>query len=453
MKSKSPRLFLAALALALLPWLAGEARACTCSQSGPPCQDFWKADAVFAGTVVGVSGAEVDDGDYKRAVWLVRLTVEQALRGVEGPEVEVWTGRGGGDCGYNFKAGERYLVYAHRGQRDGRLSTGICSRTRLLSEADEDLAFVAGLATAAPTGSVSGKVFKQNYEWREGEPFYKPLAGVGVRVEGPGASHELKTDARGAFRAKGLAPGTYRLRLSLPPGLAHGGEAKRTVGGEVKVVARGCAEADFYVESDTNIGGRVVDALGQPAAKLPLQLRGAPSDQRNNNTFRFARTDAEGRFEFKVIPPGEYLLGLRILDASGENLPYPRTYYPGVTPKAGASVIRVGEGESVRDIEFRLPPPLAERGVEGFVVWEDGRPAPGANIYLSEFAEGEMVSLSSSRADEHGRFTLKVYEGLTYKMSAYQEGAGSPPPQSPWVEFQAAPRAPHLKLVLPAPKK
>jgi hypothetical protein len=178
-------------------------------------------------------------------------------------------------------------------------------------------------------------------------------------------------------------------------------------------------------------------------------MRGAASDPKNINTFLSAQTDAEGRFEFKLVPPGDYLLGVRLLSSSGyELLPYPRTYYPGVTTKAQAGVVSIKEGERLRDLELRLPPRLAEYGVDGFVVWEDGRPAPGVSIYLSLQEEGELSALESIRADERGRFTLKVYEGLSYKVSAYPQGATGNAPQSKPLDVPPRGAEP-VKLVLP----
>ena len=48
------------------------------------------------------------------------------------------TGEGGGDCGYHFRIGERYLVYA-LGPVEA-LETSICSRTRRARQARADLA-------------------------------------------------------------------------------------------------------------------------------------------------------------------------------------------------------------------------------------------------------------------------------------------------------------------------
>ena len=63
------------------------------------------------------------------------------------------TGVGGGDCGFSFRAGQTYLVYA-TGRREA-LHTSICSRTRPLEEATEDLEAL-GMPMADRRSSRSG---------------------------------------------------------------------------------------------------------------------------------------------------------------------------------------------------------------------------------------------------------------------------------------------------------
>ncbi|HKP72576.1 MAG TPA: hypothetical protein VJT82_06540, partial [Pyrinomonadaceae bacterium] len=93
-------------------------------------------------------------------------------------------------------------------------------------------------------------------------------------------------------------------------------------------------------------------------------------------------------------------------------------------------------------------------GVEGFVVWADGRPAPGVNVYLSLVEEGQLSAFKVVRADERGRFALKVYEGLSYQVSAYPQGAQGAAAQSRWADVppnSGAGQQP-IKLVLPLVK-
>jgi hypothetical protein len=103
----------------LAPSRAG---ACSCLQDdNPPSLDavIDTADAVFLGRVIGQS--EIEGG---RAFL---FEVQSSWQGVDQPEVTIYTGTGGGDCGYDFEEGERYLVYA--GKAPNGYGTNICTRT------------------------------------------------------------------------------------------------------------------------------------------------------------------------------------------------------------------------------------------------------------------------------------------------------------------------------------
>jgi hypothetical protein len=82
------------------------------------------------------------DGNYGKRV---RLRVKHSWRGITSDLAEVSTGNGGGDCGFQFFTGAEYLIYANGNSVD-RLEATTCSRTSLLSKADEDLKYLSTLA-------------------------------------------------------------------------------------------------------------------------------------------------------------------------------------------------------------------------------------------------------------------------------------------------------------------
>lgn len=116
---------------------AASALACTCLPSKSPAEELKLADAVFSGKVVEIRRHR-QGGETFGMVEAV-LRVERVWKGVEGGLVSVFTAPHSAGCGYGFREGRAYLVYAHEGA-DGRLSTSICSRTRRLRDAKEDMA-------------------------------------------------------------------------------------------------------------------------------------------------------------------------------------------------------------------------------------------------------------------------------------------------------------------------
>jgi hypothetical protein len=94
-----------------------------------------KSQAVFAGEVL-----EITEPSGKNFL-LVRIRIELNWKGAKGNEIMIVTGKGNGDCGYSFTVGQRYLVYAYQ-TSNSQLSTNICQRTALLSDAEKDIAIL-----------------------------------------------------------------------------------------------------------------------------------------------------------------------------------------------------------------------------------------------------------------------------------------------------------------------
>ncbi|MFN2512660.1 MAG: carboxypeptidase regulatory-like domain-containing protein [Pyrinomonadaceae bacterium] len=218
---------------------AGNALACSCLESAP-CQAYGEASAVFVGTVIDSRVITTKRDKYERSKRAVRLSVDTPFRGVTGSEVELTTGMGGGDCGFGFVLNKQYLVYAY--ENKGKLSTGICSRTRSISSAAEDLSYIHGLAKAKPGATISGKVVR-NRRSKNGGDENLPLAGTKVTIEGQ-AKKNIKTDMKGQFRIEGLPAGSYVVKVSVPEGLHMSGAHEQ----KVEVTDHGCAVVDFWLE-------------------------------------------------------------------------------------------------------------------------------------------------------------------------------------------------------------
>ena len=191
---------LAALVLSAV-LISRPADACTCGGGGQACQAFFDVSAVFAGTVVSISNRD-DSTVFSRR--RVHLLVTEAFRGVTSQEIDVDTGNGGGDCGYDFKIGESYVVYGHRQSDAQPLTTSICTRTRPLRDAEDDLKFARAAAGASAAGGViNGWVWQRDRRRPDPPPEEPPFAvvpGVAISVECGGLVHRAESDCQRAFR-------------------------------------------------------------------------------------------------------------------------------------------------------------------------------------------------------------------------------------------------------------
>ncbi|HEV2665971.1 MAG TPA: carboxypeptidase-like regulatory domain-containing protein, partial [Blastocatellia bacterium] len=236
--------------------------ACLCASVRPPCEAYWEASAVFIGVVTGDSSISVKDGQYQFQKRSVNFAVEEAFRGIQAAAAEVITGWGGGDCGFGFKRGERYLVYTYTNPQDNKLYTSICQRPRALPEGGEDLQYIRGLSSAAPGALIYGEA--QRYR-RDGQP--ESMAGIKISVDGTEKQVEMMTDLKGRFSIGELPGGAYKVKISLPKGLTTTHAEQ-----EIKVADRGCAMVHFGVVSDGRLSGRVLDANGHPIPKVEIAL-------------------------------------------------------------------------------------------------------------------------------------------------------------------------------------
>jgi 5-hydroxyisourate hydrolase-like protein (transthyretin family) len=380
------------------------AQACSCFAPGPPCEAYGSASAVFAGTVVSVRLAEepkpgpVQPINYLR---VFKFSVDQAYLGVAGTEVEAVTGSGGGDCGYNFTVGERYLVYANLYQN--RLGTSICSRTKPFALANEDLAFLGNLSSAAPGATIQGLVAHPHDPKKDSAPLPPQIS---VVIAGNNIRREVPLDEQGRYRVAGLPPGKFKVTLKIPETLITDRPER-----EVTVTDLGCASVYYPVTDNGRVSGRILDTQGQPIPKIMISLFDPASDSKD--FIKVERTDDEGRFNLTAVPAGRYLLAVnnyRFRDPQDSTLAYPTAFYPGVLDQVNADLITVGTGEKVTGLNIRMPLPRPASVLTIQIVWDDGSPVAKAQLSLRESTGASDVAFGAV-ADERGRLKVTSYVG------------------------------------------
>jgi 5-hydroxyisourate hydrolase-like protein (transthyretin family) len=329
---------------------------CVMINQGPPCQEFWRADAVFIGVATRVVRTPnpselVISGMVQQTA---QFSVEEAFKGVAGTVVVFESN----DCPYLFNEGERYLVYAHYNSYSKRLEVRIgLTRTRPLSEAAEDLAYIRSLPSAQTGSRIFGRVLQQGFKELKIE--LEPLREVRVTLESKDESREVVTDNEGRFEFKSLSAGTYRMRVEVPSYLVSREQT-------VKVGDRGCITADLYALYKGQIAGKVLDLNGKPVGNIAVTLVSAEAKpehilpegkEKAPSSTHFTRND--GTFAFSQLMPGRYLLIVNRKDFQDSKSKVahilPTLFYPGVNDIGAATVIVVEKDQKPQAYDVVLP--------------------------------------------------------------------------------------------------
>jgi Carboxypeptidase regulatory-like domain len=456
--------------------------ACTCMSTPSPCESFKDTPVVFVGLVTSIEENKIDivrfgEKQTIRTGLLARFTVEEPLKGINQTTVEVATGGGSGDCGYPFKQGRRYLVYAYQsegealnssmsrtviGGRSGiaaRLSANICSRTRPLENATDDVELLQGLVKGKRETRLFGTIDEHarklgRYEYdieRVG-----PMSNVKVIAHSANNRYETTTDQNGRYRISALKPGKYKLSVLLPEGYSSLFDFYRTTV-NLDIGPDTCVERSFEAQIDGRIGGQVLDANGRPVqdqVQVSIVTLESSTKGMARVESRSEYTKKLGWYEFDGLLPGKYLLGISIANAPARHTPYPTIYYPDTADRAQARVFTLERGQKLTNIDFRLPSKLTEISLSGIAVDVDGVPVAEAEVDIIDQEDpDEKLFGEDVRTDKQGRFTIRGFIGRRYFLHAwkakdYFAGTGA---QSELIPVDTNVPTPTFKLVLNQP--
>jgi hypothetical protein len=157
-----------------------------------------------------------------------------------------------GECGYDFQEGETYLVYATHDEEMNDIETDGCTRTKRLSDAGSDLAYLSFYQDRKnPAGRLEGfATFDPLYELQlsaphDPEQIRSPAPGLTIELRSDRGTRYTASDQYGRFVFDGLESGEYKVAVYA------GGfpESIKLLTGpqEVHVNQRGCASQVLLV--------------------------------------------------------------------------------------------------------------------------------------------------------------------------------------------------------------
>jgi len=351
-------------ALVLLILGPSVVHACTCAGGGifnvnRGCDRGWNAGRVtFLGKVTAkvYLGTPDDSGaPDMSAGYAVHFSVSERFDGGSDlGETVVYTGSGGGDCGYPFVVGTSYLV--HASGPDDHLSTSICTRTIPEVLVGGVLQQLRALRDKGHGDDLFGTVATWPRSLDSDDiAETKPLDGVPVQLTGSnGALFSAKTDEHGAFAFAALPPDTYNVAYDVPAGLSVPG---LTTGNTFLLKLDspdasgiGCALYAFPIP-DGQVSGIVVDLSGKVvdgAVNIePVDMKQALA-KRHRVVIPGCDTEA-GKFSLQLLVPGRYRLAfIPKLGASYSH--YQRFLWP-----PNSEAIELSLGQHIDNIRFEVP--------------------------------------------------------------------------------------------------
>ena len=409
-------------AVALLPLIIcpSIAESCTCAPVNPPCAAYWGAAVIFRGRVDGIERAPAGSPDPMASI-AVTFSVLESLRGLPSPgAVRIKTPGAASACGYRFRVGREYVVYASRAA-DGALTTTTCSRTGPVERSSADLAYARSIAKGADRlGRVGGRVVLRYRDLARGRDREQPARDL-LLVLGYGSGVvEARTDRAGAFSVSGLDAGVYDLLLKYPADMRFSLNPERIELADV----RGCADVKIVVNPDGRVAGRILDAHRRPVAGVTVDLVPFTSvnTASSRSTERLRTTSRrDGRYVFTGVPPGTFAVGINTRD---EIDGIARVLHPGVTEVSAGTAVAVGAGARVDAGDLVLPSSIEVVQIVGFVFDAHGVPVEGARVYLRGPNERDFIIGEPVTSDFMGRFTIAAAAEGSYQLFAERPRPG-----------------------------
>jgi hypothetical protein len=372
---------------------------------------MWVSPSVFATTVVPPSRPCVLVNDYKE-IFVGRVISSQELGPAHVQVLRTYKGTVSGTVVVTLRnfplsfaslhQGETYVFYSSGPDKDPSVGREVSFwATKLLSNASpEELKLLSQINQPPHTGVIFGTLERHLTALERA-----PLPNVKVVAARRRKVYSGTTDEKGYFEITGLPAGDYRIGADISEAFAL--EVGST-DEHVHVEPHGCVDADLEAVNNATISGRITLPPGlkvEGTKVLARSVTPAGSDLEGV-------ADRNGRYEILGLSPGEYIVGINLgIDFPRAKAPFPSTYYPGTRSLDEAKRFVIQGPAHYSDVDIAVPATEEILTLRIQATFEDGRPAQGQLIGLSEPGYGER---DGAYTDAQGMASLRVVRGTRY---------------------------------------
>ena len=402
-----------------------------------PCELFGTMPAAFIGEVGVPTRHRMQAGPDVAPIDIVALavSVERSFRGVAANTVVylypldaamVSPQRDSAPV-----AGRRYLIYG--AFNFGELKDVVMpAAIKPVDEAADDLAFLGSFDPTSKGGSISG-VIVQGSMLNGGEK-RTPLPGVVIRFRSGDKVLEAVSDEKGRYAISNVPEGLVKMEPVLPDYLAGGGS--------VEVRSGGCTPQWIVAELNGRIRGRVLLPDSSPMTWM-VSLMSVNRVDGFERKGRIVRADRNGDYEFTVVPPGEYLVGVNLTLPPNNGAPFPPTYYPGTVRRQEAVPVVVGNGTVHERMDITLSDPI--RPVKLEIRLQDVAGSSSMVVCQQDITSPLSTPGGTYTARPRTPVVIDALEGSRYRLMAHVEGRTGHL-ESEIVEVTIAPGQPPVTL-------
>lgn len=349
------------IVLALLTLLAAAAVAraqdCAPPSPGPPSL-LKQAEVVFVGTL-----EKNDWGAF-------RFQVSEAFKGTHAKSFDLLPV--GPPISKSLERGESYVVFADSMVIDGKKQYFVpgCGPTRPLTIGHAIVEQLRAEKAGKHIASVYGTLRRtSDYISSYSDPsFDLPLPGVLVKLKSNGRVFQATTDSDGVYAFDELPQGRYEASADLQPGLTLAGELFEDPPPSFELPGRSSFEYELTALSSARLSGHVVGPDGKPLRDTSVELYRA--DRYGGEERGVWASQSDGKpFEYRHLPPGDYILVFNRRNDASPDEPFARTFYPDAADIQGARTIHVSSGQQISDADIHVSGPIPTRQITVKVQW------------------------------------------------------------------------------------